>query len=572
MEKNKLEISGKTGPETVSASYKPIPEQDVEDQALSRPKTLVKVSACSEVDGADEKMLPADDKVPEVVVFDKDTKSPQNGDAKLDIAEAKQAFVGLTKEELMKYANDPFWIRLRWFLFVTFWLLWASMLIGAILIIYAAPKCDPPPPRTWYQQGPLTEVSDKATLESLDKNIQGVVIPWTEDVYEPLKNNPVGLALLETANKLGTKVIIELDSTVSNVWFEKSERKDPEFDGYYIWKQGKIQGGSTSAPNNWLSPNNVSSWKYSDIRREYYYSPFSKPHLNFRNSSVIKEFNKVIEIFLALNVSGIRLRNAAFLLVDPNFDNEEANGNVYPGLTLDQYRFYKHSKTENLQELGDLLKGWRALIRNKTETGPLMVAEQLAKVDSYKVNDSLVVDMPLQSHIFSKPVLSVNETAYSLNYTLNIEGIEWPLWKARTDALPKDVLDIITYLLPGAPLVNSSESVNPVLIKIRESPSIMRGFCGVYSLQNNTILAFIRVTPGSPGILVAVNPTERAEIANIPKEIPLLSNLQEVTVRYYSNNYNNSDFKDLGGKRTALAVPISPKSAIVLEYVPKRDE
>lgn len=67
------------------------------------------------------------------------------------LAEAKQAFVGLTKEELMKYANDPFWVRLRWFLFISFWLLWAAMLIGAVLIIYAAPKCDPPPPRTWYE-------------------------------------------------------------------------------------------------------------------------------------------------------------------------------------------------------------------------------------------------------------------------------------------------------------------------------------------------------------------------------------------------------------------------------------
>lgn len=61
-----------------------------------------------------------------------------------------KAFVGMSKEELMKYANDPFWVRLRWILFISFWLLWALMLLGAILIIYAAPKCSPPPPKTWY--------------------------------------------------------------------------------------------------------------------------------------------------------------------------------------------------------------------------------------------------------------------------------------------------------------------------------------------------------------------------------------------------------------------------------------
>lgn len=41
----------------------------------------------------------------------------------------------------MKYANDPFWIRLRWLLFILFWALWVAMLAGAIVIIVMAPKC-----------------------------------------------------------------------------------------------------------------------------------------------------------------------------------------------------------------------------------------------------------------------------------------------------------------------------------------------------------------------------------------------------------------------------------------------
>lgn len=37
---------------------------------------------------------------------------PLNGDAKVEIGDAggPPAFVGLGKEELMKYANDPFWV------------------------------------------------------------------------------------------------------------------------------------------------------------------------------------------------------------------------------------------------------------------------------------------------------------------------------------------------------------------------------------------------------------------------------------------------------------------------------
>lgn len=55
------------------------------EQALSRPKSLIKVKGSPQVDGADEKMLAADEEViPEVVIFSNDARSPQNGDAKMD--------------------------------------------------------------------------------------------------------------------------------------------------------------------------------------------------------------------------------------------------------------------------------------------------------------------------------------------------------------------------------------------------------------------------------------------------------------------------------------------------------
>lgn len=60
-----------------------------------------------------------------------------------------QGFTGMTKEELMKYANDPFWVRLRWIFFILFWFLWIAMLAGAILIILKAPKCSAPTPLPW---------------------------------------------------------------------------------------------------------------------------------------------------------------------------------------------------------------------------------------------------------------------------------------------------------------------------------------------------------------------------------------------------------------------------------------
>lgn len=69
------------------------------------------------------------------------------------------------KEELMKFVNDPFWVRLRWALFIGFWLLWAGMLAGAIAIIVMAPKCSAPEPKKLWEESPIVrlETSDSST-------------------------------------------------------------------------------------------------------------------------------------------------------------------------------------------------------------------------------------------------------------------------------------------------------------------------------------------------------------------------------------------------------------------------
>jgi solute carrier family 3 protein 2 len=85
----------------------------------------------------------------------------------------------MTKEELMKYANDPFWVKLRWVLFIFFWGLWIAMLAGAIAIIVYAPKCAAPTPLVWWKKGPLVNIrgdeNDVQIQELKDFHAQGVV-------------------------------------------------------------------------------------------------------------------------------------------------------------------------------------------------------------------------------------------------------------------------------------------------------------------------------------------------------------------------------------------------------------
>jgi len=110
--------------------------------------------------GANNEMAPQEDgtKVPLTAdgVEVKFSSNDASGDAKVDMG-APQAFTGLTKEELMEYANDPFWKRMRWFLFISFWLAWITMLVAAIVIIVMAPRCVPPPEINWTQESAIMQ-------------------------------------------------------------------------------------------------------------------------------------------------------------------------------------------------------------------------------------------------------------------------------------------------------------------------------------------------------------------------------------------------------------------------------
>uniref|UniRef100_A0A7E4ZZQ6 Aamy domain-containing protein n=1 Tax=Panagrellus redivivus TaxID=6233 RepID=A0A7E4ZZQ6_PANRE len=48
--------------------------------------------------------------------------------------------IGLTKEQLEKYRNEPFYRTLRWILFALFWLTWAALFCGALALIFLSPR------------------------------------------------------------------------------------------------------------------------------------------------------------------------------------------------------------------------------------------------------------------------------------------------------------------------------------------------------------------------------------------------------------------------------------------------
>nr|XP_046236855.1 solute carrier family 3 member 2a [Scatophagus argus]XP_046236856.1 solute carrier family 3 member 2a [Scatophagus argus] len=96
----------------------------------------------------------------------------KNGSVKQKVPEDEVTFTGLSKEELMKVAGTPGWVRTRWVLLVLFWLGWVGMLAGAIVIIVQAPRCKPIPEMNWWNEGPLYQISDVKAFADEMKGIE----------------------------------------------------------------------------------------------------------------------------------------------------------------------------------------------------------------------------------------------------------------------------------------------------------------------------------------------------------------------------------------------------------------
>ncbi|XP_053304776.1 4F2 cell-surface antigen heavy chain [Spea bombifrons] len=84
-----------------------------------------------------------------------------------------QKFTGLSKEELLKVAGTPGWVRVRWILLILFWVGWIGMLAGAVVIIVQAPRCRPLPEMQWWNKGPLYLIGNPETFQDSNEDAVG---------------------------------------------------------------------------------------------------------------------------------------------------------------------------------------------------------------------------------------------------------------------------------------------------------------------------------------------------------------------------------------------------------------
>lgn len=77
------------------------------------------------------------------------------------------------------------------------------------------------------------------------------------DIHEEFGTMADFERLVEQAHGLGLKVIMDFvpnHSSNLHEWFVKSEQREPGYEDYYVWHDGKVNpaGGRNLPPNNWV--------------------------------------------------------------------------------------------------------------------------------------------------------------------------------------------------------------------------------------------------------------------------------------------------------------------------------
>ncbi|KAF7412271.1 maltase A2 isoform X1 [Vespula maculifrons] len=560
-------------------------------------------------DGTKERMLTDESKISPTKDATEVKFISENGDAKIDIETAKQTLSGMGKEELMKFANDPFWVRLRWFLFISFWVLWIAMLAGAIAIIVMAPKCVAPKPKKWWEESPIVRLqfSDsptkdlkgfKSLLDELkEQHIKAICLPsimkgslegHTDNFMEldPQVGDMGDLEdLVKAAKERDQYLILELDpnhSSMKHSWFEQSvNTKDPYTD-YYIWADGKTTSdGRRQPPNNWLSVNGGSAWEWNEQRSQYYLHQFNKtqPDLNFYNPTVVQEFGNILKHWLKLGISGFRLANTQYLTEDSTLRDESLS--TIP-TEIDNYQSLVHVYTRDRSENAIVLTKWQEIVYNETKGQGLFALQDDIGADILEVYNEkkALISLPQSSQFLTTANASINATTLYKGIKQWITISSWPGWDINGEQyslrqrMAGDIADSITLmsmLLPGTPILRLNDTLSAknafaILAKARTSATFLYGETDP-RVVNGSVFVYTRLKSGNPGYLVAYQSEEYPTIIDL-SSIPGIS--EEVTILAYSPNYAQ-DGDALKTKLPSNMIPILPKSTLILTFVPKDD-
>lgn len=114
--------------------------------------------------------------------------------------------------------------------------------------------------------------------------------------------------LSREAEKRGIRLMLDMvfnHTSTEHEWFQKALAGDPNYEDYYIWREGGPDG---TPPNNWESKFGGNAWQYVPEKGKWYLHLFdpTQADLNWENPRVRKELQNVIRFWMGKGVKGFR--------------------------------------------------------------------------------------------------------------------------------------------------------------------------------------------------------------------------------------------------------------------------
>lgn len=275
--------------------------------------------------------------------------------------------------------------------------------------------------------------------------------------------------VISLAHEMGLKVVLDLvlnHTSVTNKWFELSEKGVEPYSDMYIWKDGIIKDGEMCPPNNWQSFFSGSAWEYSKKRKQYYLHIFSKsmPDLNYESNSTFDEITKVIEFYSDLEVDGFRVDAVAHIGKDLSFKDGK-NGKTYKGFSnkpkAHEYlkRLNKVFEKNGLMTMGEMGGDPKKSDLIKYTHGELNMVCSFEQMSIFNKNETINKKALLKT-LKQKNNLAI-KGGWSALFYLNHD---YPrlISKIKSEDDPKNAslcLATLMYMLKGTPIIYNGEEL-----------------------------------------------------------------------------------------------------------------
>ena len=462
-------------------------------------------------------------------------------ETKIDIGKEEQEkgqYESLSKEELMKFANDPYWVRLRWILFALFWVIWVAMLVASIVIIINAPKCPSPEPKSWWQKNAMykMDVGDFNDFDGIRNELDYLVGSGVGTVYITSFTMP---------------------TPSQNDGVADYKKINPDYGTVDDWK--KL----------------VQDFQMRDqkVVIDFIANHTTDKDINLEDSNVVQELEDVMKFWIETGVNGFVMNDVKHMVDDGSILTE----------FIQKMRSVVDAESEET--------GVPCVLIADSLTDPT-VADKYYGTDISDSNIGSLFQLSLYSNQVNNPGTAADLKNSIDLYTNSLPTNAWPSYafSSTTKAEMIDAMTMVKMLLPGTPMFVAGEELglnswtlasaaeqnkatgsshlkvfSTLAAKLRHQDSVLFGeMDGATFVKDQNVFGLTRVKKGNPGYLLLANFGDEEMELNISDVQYIPGNIR-LMVKSVSEEAPDDDVKSYESDK----VLIKPKEGRVFTFVPK---